>query len=309
MLPRAVLKDVQSSVPVFWENKGPVLFPSKCYPPTAVGYPPTSGGYPPTAVGSSSTAIGYSPTAFGHPSAGFDGRLQFVPSCVAPGDPPWCCLCVCTPPPSLETQRTPDGFHSAMLSKPLPLFCPIHIDAERPETPHGHGVGRHWRTAGPAVDAYRWCPCGRYRLGTSLQSGFSMLEPHAAPAARTAARSSGHYRGTGETVPFVNRTFEWGAVFATFLSVLSLGPRLCARLTNFLHPKLRKIDAVLITPQLITLALRRAANISSPHHHCIALAQARAPSPHHHCIALAQAHAPSPSPLPRTSPSCRTRTT
>ena len=37
----------------------------------------------------------------------------------------------------------------------------------------------------------------------------------------------------------VNRTFEWGAVIAPFLSVLSIVPRHCARLTYFLHPKLR----------------------------------------------------------------------
>ena len=63
-------------------------------------------------------------------------------------------------------------------------------------------------------------------------------------------------------VPFVNRTFEWGVVSAPFLSVLSLGPCLFPRLTNFLHPKLREIDAVLITPQLIALSLRHA--VSAP---------------------------------------------
>ena len=50
-------------------------------------------------------------------------------------------------------------------------------------------------------------------------------------------------------VPFVNRTFGWGVVIATFLSVLSIVPRHCARLTQFLHPKLRKIDVVLISPK------------------------------------------------------------
>ena len=31
----------------------------------------------------------------------------------------------------------------------------------------------------------------------------------------------GIYHGTGETVPLVNRTFEWGVIITTFLSVLS----------------------------------------------------------------------------------------
>ena len=38
-----------------------------------------------------------------------------------------------------------------------------------------------------------------------------------------------------------------------FLSVLTLLPRYCARSTCFLHPKLRKINAVLSTPPLIAL--------------------------------------------------------
>ena len=56
---------------------------------------------------------------------------------------------------------------------------------------------------------------------------------------------------------FVNRAFEWGVIIAAFLSILSIVPRHCARLTDFLHPKLRKIHAVLIIPQLIALPLRR----------------------------------------------------
>ena len=53
----------------------------------------------------------------------------------------------------------------------------------------------------------------------------------------------------------MNRSVEWGAVIATFLFVLSIVPRRCSRLTDFLHPELRKANAVLITPQLITLTL------------------------------------------------------
>ena len=56
----------------------------------------------------------------------------------------------------------------------------------------------------------------------------------------------------------MSRTFEWGVVIAAFLSVSSLVPRRYARLAYFLHPKLRKIDAVLFTPQPITLILRPA---------------------------------------------------
>ena len=72
--------------------------------------------------------------------------------------------------------------------------------------------------------------------------------------ANPAARHLGNYRGTGGNVPVVNRTFEWGAVIATFLAVV---PRHCARLTNFLHPKSRSIDAVLLTLKPMTLTFRR----------------------------------------------------
>ena len=43
-------------------------------------------------------------------------------------------------------------------------------------------------------------------------------------------------RGAGALIPFVNRAFEWGDGIATFLPVLSIAPRRCARLTCFLHP-------------------------------------------------------------------------
>ena len=62
----------------------------------------------------------------------------------------------------------------------------------------------------------------------------------------------GNYHGTGK----MNHTFEWGVVITRVLSVLSIVPHHCARLTYFLHPKVRKIDAVLIMPQQITLTLR-----------------------------------------------------
>ena len=39
--------------------------------------------------------------------------------------------------------------------------------------------------------------------------------------------------------PFVNGTFEWGVVIASFLSVLRSVPRHCARLTYFFDQKKR----------------------------------------------------------------------
>jgi hypothetical protein len=59
----------------------------------------------------------------------------------------------------------------------------------------------------------------------------------------------------GKMVPFVDRTFEWGVAIATFSSVLRVVPRHCARLTYFLHPKLRKSNAVLLTLKLMILTL------------------------------------------------------
>ena len=100
-----------------------------------------------------------------------------------------------------------------------------------------------------------------------FQNNFTCpCNPHTPPphgGADPAARDLGNYCGTGEIVPFVNRTFEWAVVIATFLSVLSIVPHYCARLTYFFHPKLREINAVLITLKLITFALRRA--VTAPH--------------------------------------------
>ena len=68
-------------------------------------------------------------------------------------------------------------------------------------------------------------------------------------------------RGNGTL--FVNRKIvKCFVVIAIFLSVLSNAPRHCARLTNFLHPKLREITAVLNTPKRMTRTLRRA--VSAP---------------------------------------------
>ena len=110
-----------------------------------------------------------------------------------------------------------------------------------PASRRGSTSSRHWVAPSPLQH-----PCGPRGLRTG----------NANPAART----SGDHHGTGVIVPFVLsylRTFEWGAVIATCLSVLSIVPRHCARLTYFLHPKLRGINAVLITPQPMTLLLQR----------------------------------------------------
>ena len=87
------------------------------------------------------------------------------------------------------------------------------------------------------------------------------------PAARPAARNSGDYRGTWGTVPLVTRALEWGVAIATFLPVLRIVPCHCARLTAFLHPKLRKGNAALSTlkPSALTLwRLRRAVSAPTP---------------------------------------------
>ena len=61
------------------------------------------------------------------------------------------------------------------------------------------------------------------------------------------AMGTGNYRGTGKIIPFVNCISVWGAVIATVLVVLSSVPLYCARLTCFLHPKVRNINAVRMT--------------------------------------------------------------
>ena len=54
----------------------------------------------------------------------------------------------------------------------------------------------------------------------------------------------------------MNRAVEWGVVITTVLSVLSIVPRHRARLTDFLRPKSRNSNAVLITVKLMTHPLR-----------------------------------------------------
>ena len=68
----------------------------------------------------------------------------------------------------------------------------------------------------------------------------------------------GSYRGTGGLLPFVIHIFEWGVIISTLLSVLRIVPCCCACLADFLHPKLRKIDAGLITLKPITVTLQSA---------------------------------------------------
>ena len=77
-------------------------------------------------------------------------------------------------------------------------------------------------------------------MGSKAPPSPPPLQPNFVPALRrAAARNLGKYYGTWGIVPFVNRTFDWGAVVAPFLSFMTVVPRHCARLTNFLHPKWR----------------------------------------------------------------------
>ena len=102
---------------------------------------------------------------------------------------------------------------------------------------------------------YRRAGHGRINRYPSLTSArTAILVRWIANPATPAVRKLGSYHGTWESVLFVNslRTFEWGVAITTFVSVLSVVPRHCARLTDFLHPKLRTSNAVLITPQPIT---------------------------------------------------------
>ena len=80
------------------------------------------------------------------------------------------------------------------------------------------------------------CGCGSIKW----DSGTNAIG-NANPAA-PAARNLSNYHGTWENFPFMHRTFEWGVVIAAFLSVLSVVPCHCARLTYLLHPKPRKIN-------------------------------------------------------------------
>ena len=98
-----------------------------------------------------------------------------------------------------------------------------------PHTPFAHNATRI-DACGPHMLRFATFVLNRfYCIGGQVSTG------GANPAA-PAARYLRNYRETEEIVPFVNRTFEWGVVIATFLSVL---PRRCARLTYFLHPQLR----------------------------------------------------------------------
>ena len=75
------------------------------------------------------------------------------------------------------------------------------------------------------------------RVDCCLKPGAPIgLSPLTLGNASPAAHNLGNYRGKGESVPFVNSTFEWGVVFATILllSVLSVVPHHCVRLTDFL---------------------------------------------------------------------------
>ena len=88
------------------------------------------------------------------------------------------------------------------------------------------------------------------------------------PAA-PAVRSLGNDHGAGDIVRLVNRTVSMGRGYCiTFWSVLNIVLRHCAPLTYCPHPKLRKKNAVPITPQPITLPLRRAGSVAGAHMLC-----------------------------------------
>ena len=103
----------------------------------------------------------------------------------------------------------------------------------------------------------------------------------------------------------MNRTFEWGVVLAPFFAVFSILPRHCARLTHFLHPKLRTFNAVLITLKLHTLTLwgpRRACGAqdspcTQPRHDPFGL----------HAVSFSLRKPLTPRPPPRPLPSPRPR--
>ena len=82
----------------------------------------------------------------------------------------------------------------------------------------------------------------------------------AAPAA-PAARNLGNYHGTWGNDPLATGTLEWGVIIPAFFSIFEDCALPLCRLTYFLPPKLRNINAVLMTSQLTTLPLRRAGSI------------------------------------------------
>ena len=113
---------------------------------------------------------------------------------------------------------------------------------------------------GARVGRLRWWMGGWFGFQASPRGpnrGLPQANGNANPAPRPAPRNLGNYQGTGEVVPFVHRTFEWGVAIATCLSNLSPAPHHCARLTYFLHPELRNFNVMLIVTWPIPLPLRR----------------------------------------------------
>ena len=83
------------------------------------------------------------------------------------------------------------------------------------------------------------------------------FRPTATGGAHPAARNLGNCCGTGDIVPFWtcgSLVAQWTYAFGAHLGLSQASRGLPS---YFLHPKLRGIDAVLITPQPIPLPLRR----------------------------------------------------
>ena len=119
---------------------------------------------------------------------------------------------------------------------------------------------------------------------------------HPAALVAPAARNLGNCHGTWDIVPFVNCPFQWGVVITTFLSFSIM----CLAIV----PKLRKMNAVLITPQPIPLTLRRlqhAETIPLVYSRTLDRVQLRvAPTLHHDAtVVVLPPTAPQPRPTPR----------
>ena len=135
------------------------------------------------------------------------------------------------------------------------------------------------------------CTCGRGRV--DLHFLLPLVHAHAPRAhahedanpAAPAARNLGDHHGTGEILPFC----PCGSLGRHMhLGLLGLCHASRCLPSDFLHPKLRKMDAVLITLKLMTRPLRRLRRaVSTPY----AYAHAHAPHANAHTHAQVHAHA------------------
>ena len=89
--------------------------------------------------------------------------------------------------------------------------------------------------------------CVRTRLSAGLRVFPQELVKCISGGANPAARNLGIYRGTGEIVPFCICSLLMAKWTYAFGAHLGLSHASCCLLSYFFHPKLRKIDVVLIT--------------------------------------------------------------